>query len=465
MRYGRNGVPVGQTNPAPTLSTEPVAVAVVPDPPSAIAGVKGATYPIVVGAEGEGTGPIVVETTEYTDPVTVAVFEHEGQEYEVGCDLRVYRYTKGLVEAVVPADPIGVPMPEVFEIDVAKVPPLGQLRHLLTKFFGKYNREVLMVYGKVRGRKEWAYVVPEQEGTLGSVDWDDKKAVLRLYEMAEWVGTIHVHPSNGVQPSSTDLDTWKKPENAGLHFILGRQGAVSLWVSVKGHAFEWWTGELPVEAVKVRWENSEKRRLCDLLKEPKRSCLFGLGYFGEPGSSRPGRRSDLGRPGLYSPYRTPFDWEEKATYNFTSEACEDCGLVYGSRNTACPHCGRDKTIPVVAGGSPAHVLAGPIRTSPDEKVRDAEYWKRQLWESELTDVGGMVVPKDMVCIFYDGLELLVPTEKAIQFGKLLEFGRIESIVEVDLDYGDDAFENLEELARQCDQELLQDARQDLGGGD
>jgi len=91
--------------------------------------------------------------------------------------------------------------------------------------------------GKVVQRR-WLAVVPEQECTGASIDVKDwEPAISTLVTKGfQRMGTIHTHPGDMTQCSSTDTDEqWDK--FPGVHYIVTRAGSVAVYFSLGGHTW------------------------------------------------------------------------------------------------------------------------------------------------------------------------------------------------------------------------------------
>ncbi len=190
----------------------------------------------------------------------------------IGRDNRVYEPKFGLIKCLAVA-PVTKGEPEVYVEEVAwhDFPTKGQMARLYDTFFSKYDREVLMLIGRLRDESGWLYYVPEQEGSSALVKWTvDDEEMDEFYEKARWVGTIHVHPGNCCQPSQTDIDDWAEPEKSGLHLIFGRDGSYTVNGAIAGRTFQVDSGTMDgvTRADKVEYLTSKGRTLEELLLRP-----------------------------------------------------------------------------------------------------------------------------------------------------------------------------------------------------
>lgn len=189
----------------------------------------------------------------------------------VGVDNRVYEPRLGLIECLAPAK-VGEDSPKVYVdgVDWDSFPPYGELAYLFDNFFSHYDREVLMLVGKKRDGSGWLYHVPEQEGSCGSVEWKaDDNEMGEFSDWAQWVGTIHIHPGIGCEPSQTDIDDWAEPEKSGLHLVFGRNGSYTISGAIAGRTFPLLDGEVEgVPRIAVEYTTSSGRTLEELLKKP-----------------------------------------------------------------------------------------------------------------------------------------------------------------------------------------------------
>lgn len=190
----------------------------------------------------------------------------------IGQDLRLYRKTTGLTQVIAPCSPVKDTEPEALLDGVRweDFPPLGELRHLYETFLRQYDREVMFVIGKKWDDSGWFYMVPEQEGTAGSIDWEDKEGMEELFAAeAQWIGTCHIHPGASCTPSGTDIENWKKPEQSGLHIIFGRRGDFSITGSASGFSMLLLEGHIRhSEVIEVALRASMDRPLKELLRIP-----------------------------------------------------------------------------------------------------------------------------------------------------------------------------------------------------
>lgn len=151
--------------------------------------------------------------------------------------------------------------------------PHGLLAGVYDSFMSKYAREVACIYGKSREKEgRWVFMIPEQTGSAGRVEWKDSVATKAFMRVATYVGTIHVHPGNSSSPSGTDTENWLTEGSAGIHFILGRNRTFSMYMAggrsvlkMVGHQSLPKKGKVIVPSFMY----SGGRPLEELLKEPK----------------------------------------------------------------------------------------------------------------------------------------------------------------------------------------------------
>lgn len=188
----------------------------------------------------------------------------------VGGDLRIYRDLMGIINARVPVAPKN-DKPNIYieSINWDMFPPMQQLAFLFDNFFNKYDREVLMIYGKTRASEGWTFMVVDQVGTPAHVKWNDESGMEEFSRLARWVGTIHVHPGSDCSASGVDLDDWEKPEKSGLHIIFGRKGDYKVYGALAGCVWLLLEGNHnDLDREEVAWHTSGNRDLDTLLKVP-----------------------------------------------------------------------------------------------------------------------------------------------------------------------------------------------------
>lgn len=162
-------------------------------------------------------------------------------ELMVGPDFRVYRKTRGLMKIICQADPVDETVPAVYfdQADRNGYPEIGYLADLYDHFLSKYKREVMFVVGKKyqveKGECPWFFMVPQQVGTLSSIEWKDKPGIDWFLEHARFLGTVHIHPGGGTLPSGTDTEHWGEKVCSGFHVIFGRDGSYSMYGSANGY--------------------------------------------------------------------------------------------------------------------------------------------------------------------------------------------------------------------------------------
>ena len=121
--------------------------------------------------------------------------------------------------------------------------------------------ECLMLYGR-NERGQWMAVVPKQEVTGASVDLDDSEpAVVKLAEMGYGrVGAIHTHPGNSSTMSGVDRNDLF-PKMGGLHYIFGRSGGWTRYMTVEEEVFMLDSGQDRV------WSGEEDRLFDGIVAE------------------------------------------------------------------------------------------------------------------------------------------------------------------------------------------------------
>lgn len=155
----------------------------------------------------------------------------------VGSDLRLYRRAKGVLDLIVPCEPRDKTTPVVWfgSVDKTKWPPMGQLAYLFDKFLSKYSREVMYVVGELHDGSGFLFMVPDQLGDSGSIEWADPEGMDWFATRAKFIGTAHIHPGESCSPSTTDVDDWKEPVKSGVHIVFGRNGDYTVSASIAGH--------------------------------------------------------------------------------------------------------------------------------------------------------------------------------------------------------------------------------------
>jgi proteasome lid subunit RPN8/RPN11 len=183
----------------------------------------------------------------------------------------LYREWDGVAKAFVPVEtPTEKPMVYVEEVDWSQVPPVEELCYLYHAFFKKYDREVLIVVGKSRSQDEHFYFVPKQVGTGGGVEWKADDDMDEFQRVAQWVGTIHVHPGVSAEASGIDVDEWAEPKKSGLHIIFGRDGTFHVYLAVAGRTILVLESTVSgVSSLQVVLWTSHGKPLKELLLKPK----------------------------------------------------------------------------------------------------------------------------------------------------------------------------------------------------
>lgn len=164
----------------------------------------------------------------------------------VGSDLRLYRRANGILSLIVPCEPRDKTKPVVWfgSVDKDKWPPLGQLASLYDNFLSKFKREVMCVIGALHDGSGFRFMIPQQKGDGGSVEWDDEEGMDWFAEEARFIGTVHIHPGEGCTPSTTDVDDWEEPVKSGVHFVLGREEGYTVSASIAGHVLRCGKGSI-----------------------------------------------------------------------------------------------------------------------------------------------------------------------------------------------------------------------------
>jgi len=249
-------------------------------------------------ASKKATKGTIPRSEDFTPLATI-----EGQpgigDVMVGEDLRLYRETHGLLEMIVPCDPREDTEPGLWykTLNRDDCPPIEELAYLYDTFLSKYDREVMFVVGKLYGKPGYLYMVTAQEGTVGSIRWDDVEGMEWFAARARFLGTVHVHPGNGCNPSGTDLEHWKEKECSGIHLIFGRNQDFTMHASVAGHVIYCDQGSIEgIERTKVTLETGLDRKLVDLLKQPPPMPHFDFDFQTMfDGKGKRGRRGRRGR--------------------------------------------------------------------------------------------------------------------------------------------------------------------------
>jgi len=250
---------------------------------------------------------------EWEPLATVGELPGFGETF-IGKDGRSYRRTQGLLQIVCPITPDQRMKPELVYCgyDESKLPPWGELKYLFKNFLSKYDREVMYIIGEKRDKSGYVYVVPDQEGTPGSIDWKDPIAMDKMVKVARWIGTVHVHPGNSASPSSVDLESWEEREQSGLHLIFGRNGDWTLHGSSYGHVVRLDEGKMPkTSSVRVPLE-TYGRELASLLREPKPVHIDFYGH-GKGRTNRGGKKykiTDRRGSGAIIDINEPHWWEK-----------------------------------------------------------------------------------------------------------------------------------------------------------
>jgi len=192
----------------------------------------------------------------------------------VGADLRLYRQTRGLLEAVVPCEPLDDDEEKMWikKVQVGKFAPMRELVYLFDTFLSKYNREVMFLVGARYDGEGFFYMIPRQEGTPLSVEWDDALGRDWFSQRARLLGTVHIHPGNSASPSTTDLDTWSDKDHSGVHVIFGRDGSWTMHASIAGHCVSVKEGSISKRSKRtpVELHNSlGRKKRKKLLRKPK----------------------------------------------------------------------------------------------------------------------------------------------------------------------------------------------------
>lgn len=220
--------------------------------------------------ERAGGGATVEAVEEEESPVGVLTKVKVGEtELEVREDGRLWERTMGLVCADVPIDPVRVrelagtghkgkkkPAAALVSYDKSYIPPREVLRAWAVQLL-EVDREACALVGRNDEDKEmpWMALVPLQESSGAFFEIKDAEPmVLWLLEKGyRMVGTLHTHPGDSTTASVTDEKAWEA--FPGLHFIIGRQGSVALWVVAGGATFDaGWRAQVSVKAKGARVE-------------------------------------------------------------------------------------------------------------------------------------------------------------------------------------------------------------------
>lgn len=251
---------VGEPQPAPTETDEYLASCLLPlqKPAPPVETFKGRLCPL-----------LGLNDLEIQDPKACTIAGQDGY---------LYGRKDGIIRYWSPIASEGPNRVYVESVNWNDIPALEQLSYLHEKFFQQYDdREVLMLVGK---RHDGSgsdyegyglyYFIPPQVGTPGGVKWDAKgESIEEFHDHAEWVGTIHSHPGDCAQPSTTDLDEWADPLSSGVHIILTWGGHYTIHGAVNGQIFHLQSGSLgEVSSTYAEWHRSGDRNLEELLLTP-----------------------------------------------------------------------------------------------------------------------------------------------------------------------------------------------------
>lgn len=178
----------------------------------------------------------VREKAKTDKPWAIHEFEHGPGKLFVGKSGHIYTRVNGPVYGYAPMLPKDCKRPlgiiEGYWKDC--VPDKQALRSLWSRIFLPHTFEVVVLMG-MRADRSFVYIVPNQQGSMGFVRWDDPQAIDLMDKLgASWLGTIHSHPGSSATPSSTDLEDWGKAEKGGIHIILGRTGEYTVSAALEG---------------------------------------------------------------------------------------------------------------------------------------------------------------------------------------------------------------------------------------
>ena len=198
---------------------------------------------------------------------------------EVRRDGRIWRRTKGDIEALVP---ITTKRASALMGDVtikarlvtwrkSAVPPPAVLRWVWQKVLSRFNEEV----GAICGADEAGgagIMVPQQEVTFGSVNFEDKAAAAELSGAGYYygLGSIHKHPGAGGSPSLSGIDykSWEK--SPGFHCIVNGDGTwATRYAVTEGVVFKLDSVKLPDKGQRPKWfKTSGGRALGEVITKP-----------------------------------------------------------------------------------------------------------------------------------------------------------------------------------------------------
>lgn len=114
-------------------------------------------------------------------------------------------------------------------------PPIEVVKEWV-RVLGQYTTEAHAIIGRNK-EGDWLGVVPTQECTSASVDIEDNGPAVQVLRERGYtrVGTIHTHPGNMTQCSSTDTEeSWK--DCGGVHLVAGSHN-VQAYFSAGGITF------------------------------------------------------------------------------------------------------------------------------------------------------------------------------------------------------------------------------------
>lgn len=211
-------------------TSQPVPIDVVPQ----VQGTPPPEPPKVSGFNLEGFIPVDITGTRYylSEGKAFRIIETLFSEAFVDCTKQFLAACRNLPKA----------QPHMFSKmssiwDIMKPHDLSRIAHYLVEQGDRLNgTEAMAWWGVRRATNQVVFAIPSQEVSAGGVDADDPELARHLGENGIRVlGTVHTHPSEWVNPSMTDEESWCENQ-AGLHFIVGRTKKTlvpfSAWLSV-----------------------------------------------------------------------------------------------------------------------------------------------------------------------------------------------------------------------------------------
>ncbi len=206
------------------------------------------------------------EAVPMDTPEWIGEILHMGAVYMVGIDHQLYEKVGGVIKCWVP-----IPKVEAYahleELNEEKVPPIGMLADMYERFLSQYKREVGFVVGKKRDGSGWTFFIPQQEGSSCHMNMDDDEGMSTFLEDNQYIGSVHIHPGNCCNPSSTDKTDWQSGAKTGIHWIFGRDGSYTVNLQCRGYLWDPEEHDLKgVERIKVKYTKSGNKSLHELLK-------------------------------------------------------------------------------------------------------------------------------------------------------------------------------------------------------